>query len=159
VEAHDEIRGRAVTVLAVFVATLALGIVLLVAFEPDVQTLDADELVTRSDDARAFLIADYFFIALYAALSPWAIWRFGAAVADADPAGWMKLTAVLLAAAGVADAAENTLLLSATGAVSEGAVDAAHAVAWPKVAFFIAGAVGAIAANVRAAQTLGRPPA
>jgi hypothetical protein len=37
-------RTRARAVLALFALTLALGIVLLIAFDPDVQTIDADEL-------------------------------------------------------------------------------------------------------------------
>jgi hypothetical protein len=141
-------------VLALFAATLALGVVLLLAFEPEIQTIDADELVARSDDARAFLIADYFFVALYAVVSPAVIWRFGSALASGSPPGWIKLTALLLVAAGLVDAAENTLLLSATDSVSESAVDAAHALAIPKFTLFTAGALLAIVANVRAAKTL-----
>jgi hypothetical protein len=150
----SEARSRAVAVLAVFVATIALGIVLLVAFEPDVQTIDAAELVERKDDARAFLIADYVFVLVYAILSPLAIWRFGSALASRSPPGWIKLTALLLVAAGLVDATENTLLMSATGSVSEGAVDAAHALEIPKVALFTAGALLAIVVNFRALKTL-----
>lgn len=115
-----------------FAATLALGIFLLIAFDSGVQQLDADELVADRDDARAFLIADYFFIALYAVLSPLAIWRFGTALGAARPTS-IRLAPLFLAAGGLFDAIENTLLLSATGSVSEGAVDAAHAAAFPKM--------------------------
>lgn len=153
---HALIRARAWAVLGLLAATVALGIVLLVAFEPEVQTVDAAELVERSDDARAFLVADYFFIAIYAVLSPIAIWRFGSALGAGTPPGWIKLTALLLAAAGIVDATENTLLLSATGSVSEGAVDAAHALEIPKVSLFLAGAVLALVVNFRALQTLRR---
>jgi hypothetical protein len=135
-------------------ATIALGIVLLVAFEPEVQTIDAGDLVARKDDARAFLIADYLFIAFYAVLSPLAIWRFGSSLAGGSPPQWIKLTAVLLAAAGLVDATENALLLSATGSVSEDAVDAAHALEIPKITLFVAGALLAVAANIRAARVL-----
>ena len=143
-------RSRAVPVLVAFAATLAMGIVLLVAFEPDVQTISAAELVEEKDDARAFLIADYFFIVLYAVISPIVIWRYG------GPARWIAVTALLLVAAGLVDATENTLLLSATDSVSEDSVDAAHALEAPKVILFVAGALGAIAVNVRAAQALRR---
>ncbi len=44
-ESSGDVRPRAKAVLACFAATIALGIVLLVAFEPDVQTIDAAELV------------------------------------------------------------------------------------------------------------------
>jgi hypothetical protein len=146
--APGEGERRAQVVLALLVATIALGVVLLVAFDPDVQTVDAGELVDRRDDARAFLVADYAFVVLYAVLSPLAIWRFGARPA--------RLAAPLLAAAGLVDATENTLLLAATGTVSEGAVDAAHALAVPKIALFVAGALLAMVVNVRAVQVLRR---
>jgi hypothetical protein len=150
--AGRESPSRALAVLGMFVVTLGIGVILLVAFEPEVQTIEAAELVARSDDARAFLIADYVFVISYAILSPLAIWRFGSAIAAGTPPGWMKLTALLLLAAGLVDATENTLLLSATGSVSEGAVDAAHGLEIPKVTLFVAGTALAIAANVRAAR-------
>jgi hypothetical protein len=151
---EEETRARAV--VALFVATLALGIVLLVAFEPDVQTIDADELASRSDDARAFFIGDYFFIALYAVLSPIAIWRFGGALGSGRPPTWIMLAAWLLAGAGVFDAAENALLLSATGSSSPGTVDAAHAVAIPKTVLFVAGALFTLGVEYRAIRALAR---
>jgi hypothetical protein len=148
------LRSRAAAVLAMLAATLALAAVLIVAFEPDIQRIDADELVSRSADARAFLGADFVFILLYAVLSPIAIWRFGTALGPGTPPLWMKLTALLLVGAGLVDATENTLLLSATGSVSESSVDVAHALAIPKVTLFTAGAVLAIVANIRAAKVL-----
>jgi hypothetical protein len=147
-------RSAAKAVLAMFAVVLTLGIVLLIAFDPEVQTIGPDELVSRSDDARRFLIADYVFVLCYAILSPLAIWRFGSALAAGSPPGWIKLTVLLLVAAGLIDAAENTLLLSATGSESEGAVDAAHALRIPKVTLFLAGAAFAVAANVRAVRAL-----
>ncbi len=147
-------RSRAVLVLAMFAATMALGVVLLIAFDPDVQTIDAGGLVARSDDARAFFAGDYVFVLLYAVLSPLAIWRFGTALGDGAPPAWIKLTALLLVAAGVFDAIENALLLSATGSVSQGTVDAAHALAVPKTVLFIGGALLALAANFRALRTV-----
>lgn len=139
-----------------FATTVVVGLLLLIAFEPDIQTIDADDLVSRKDDARAFLIADYVFVVLYAILSPLAIWRFGRALKPGSPPAWVMLAAVLLVAAGLVDATENTLLLSATDSVSEGAVDAAHALEVPKAILFISGAVFAIAVNVRAARVLRR---
>ncbi len=153
-ESAATLRSRAVAVLVAFAATLALGIVLLVAFEPDVQTIGAEELLARSDDARRFLIADYVFIVLYAIVSPIAIWRFGGAIGGGTPPPWVKLAAAFLIAAGFVDATENALLLSATGSLSTGAVDAAHALKIPKVALFVAGAGLAIAADVRAIKVL-----
>src|SRR5919108_374376 len=102
------VRSRALAFVGLFAATLVLGVVLLIAFEPNVQDIDAPELAARSDDARSFLIADYFFIVLYAVLSPLAIWRFGSAVA-ARPPWWSRLGPLLLVSAGVFDAIENAL--------------------------------------------------
>src|SRR5215210_7335982 len=87
-------RARAAAVLGAFAATLALGIVLTLAFDVDVQQADAAELATREDDARAFFVGDYLFILLYAIVSPIVIWRFG------RPAWWAKGAAVLLPLAG-----------------------------------------------------------
>jgi hypothetical protein len=147
-------QSRAKLVLIMFAATLTIGLVLLVAFEPEVQTIDARDLVDRRSDARQFLVADYLFIAIYAILSPIAIWQFGSSINAGSPPLWIKLTAVLLVAAGLVDATENALLLSATDSVSEGAVDAAHALEIPKVTLFTAGALLAIAANIRAVRAL-----
>ena len=146
--------SRARAVLIMFAVTLTMGIVLLVAFEPEVQTIDARELVARQSDAREFLVADYLFVVLYAVLSPIAIWRFGASIGPGSPPLWIKLTAFFLVAAGLVDATENTLLFSATDAVSEGAVDAAHSLEIPTIMLFTAGVLFAIAATVRAVRAL-----
>ena len=148
-------RRRAGAVLLAFVATLALGLVLLVAFDPDVQTITAEELAARRADARAFLIADFVFVALYAVVSPVVIWRFGGTFAGGRPR-WVAAAALMLCCAGVVDAVENGLLLAGTGAVSHDAVDAAHALAIPKVALFGLGALLALAVNVRAAALRAR---
>jgi hypothetical protein len=153
---EDATFTRARVVLALFVATLALGIILSVAFDPEVQTIDAKELPTRSGDARSFLIADFFFIVLYALLSPIAIWRFGSALGSGRPPAWIMLAALLLVGAGIFDAIENSLLLSATGSVSEGRVDAAHAVAIPKTVLFVGGALLTLAIEYRAIRMLAR---
>ena len=148
-----DVRSRAAWVTIVFAATVVVGIALLVAFVPDVQTMDADELVANKDDARAFFAGDYVFVVLYAVLSPIAYWRFGAALTGGSPPTWIKLT-LLLAAGGVFDAIENALLLSSTGSASQDRVDAAHAVAIPKTVLFVAGALFAIATVVRAVRVV-----
>jgi hypothetical protein len=144
------LRGRALVVLGLFAATFAYGLMLLAAFEPDVQRDSAAELVARSDDARAFLVADCVFIVLYAIAVPIAIWRFGAALEDGRPPLWIWLAASLLGACGIVDVTENTLLLSATGAPSPSAVDAAHDLAVPKFVLFGGGLVLTIVASIRA---------
>jgi hypothetical protein len=139
-------------VVAAFVATLLYGLLLLAAFEPDVQTVAADVLVERRDDARAFLIADFVFIALYAILSPLAQRRFGRSLGAPF---WPAMVAPwILAAAGVVDAVENVLLLSATDAVSEDAVRVAHALEIPKVILFVLGTLLSVLVLVRAVKTL-----
>ena len=60
------------------------------------------------------------------------------------------LAAALLAAAGIVDAIENALLLTASGSGSQDTVDTAHALAAPKVLLFVAGAALALATNWRA---------
>jgi hypothetical protein len=151
---QESLRSHARAVVVIFAATVALGIVLLLAFEPDVQTIDADELVDRSGDARAFLIADFVFIVLYAVLSPLAIRRFGEALGAGRSPAWIRVGALALLGAGLFDAIENTLLLIATDSASQGTVDAAHAVAVPKIALFAAGALLAILAVARAIRVL-----
>ena len=150
---EETIRSRALGVAGALAATLVFGIVLAVAFEPEVQTVEAAELAVRESDARAFFAADYVFIALYAVLSPIMIWRY-AAVALPGPPWWIVATVVLLPLAGLVDATENALLWSASGSLSPDTVDAAHALAIPKVALFLAGAIGSIATLVHAVGTL-----
>lgn len=143
-------RTRAWAVVACFAASVAYGLVLLVFFEPDVQEAGASELVAREDDARAFLIADLFFPLIYGVLSPLVQWRFGQALTGGSPPRWIAAGAALLATGALCDLTENVLLLTATGSPSPGTVDAAHAVAVPKVVFFVAGAVIAVAVLARA---------
>jgi hypothetical protein len=152
---RDASRARAAAVLLAFAAALLLGVVLVVAFDPDVQTIGPAELVARSDDARRFLIGDYFFVAVYAVASPIAQWRFGAVLGEDRPR-WMRYAPLLLVAAGIVDATENALLLSATDAEAEGTVDTAHALAAPKVILFVAAALLAIGVAGRAVRVLAR---
>ena len=154
--AGERSRGTAWPVVALFVATIAFGVFLLLVFEPDVQEADAAELVARSDDARAFLIADLFFPLIYGVLSPLAQWRFGRSLTGGSPPVWVAAAAILLVLAALCDLSENALLLSGTDSESPGAVDAAHAIAVPKIAFFVAGAVLSVAVLVRAVVELRR---
>lgn len=125
-----------------------------VAFDPEVQTIGADILVERRDDARAFLIVDYLFIAVYAVLSPIAQLRFGHALGGLGR--WLRLAPILLVAAGIVDAVENALLLSATDSVSEGTVETAHALAVPKVVLFVCAVLLSVGVLARAIRALAR---
>lgn len=145
------VRKRARAVLSLLAATVAFAAFLLIGFEPDIQEAGARELVDREEDARAFLAADYVFILLYGVVSPIVIWRF--AKASGGPA-WMKIAALVLVVAGILDAVENTLLLSASDAVNEDAVDAAHGVAIPKWIFGLTAFALALGVNLRAIRTL-----
>ena len=161
-EAQREIGGgslrpAATGVAVAFAAAVAMAVLLAVLFDVEVQRIEAGELAERESDARAFFIADFVFICVYALLLPIAIWRFGAAVGD-DP-GWALIGAVvLLPLAGLVDAIENTLLWSAAGSFSPETVDAAHALAIPKIALFLAGAAFAIAMLGRAVRVLRERP-
>lgn len=110
------------------------------------QTVDARGLVAVSDDAKEFFTADYVFIGLYAVLFPILLWRFSSALEQSTVRTRTRVAALLFAAAGIADAVENALLLSATDSVSEGAVDAAHIAAIPKIALFVAASIFAVIA-------------
>jgi hypothetical protein len=143
-------RSEARNYLLAAAAVLAFGVVLLVAFDPGVELVDANELVQRQDDARAFLIADYFFMALYGTLLPLTMWRFG------RPARWVKVAALLLVAASLIDVVENTLLLTSTGSVSEGRVDAAHIAGIVNIVLFTAGALPGLVLIPRAIRELRR---
>ena len=139
-------RSRAKALLAATAVVVAYGLVLLIAFDPGVEMLDADELA-RSDDASPFLIADLFFPPLYGIVLPLAIWRFGSE-------WWARAAALLFVAAGVVDWAENVLLLTATDSVSDGAVDAGHAAGWVNVVLFTAVALPGLVLLVRGLRTL-----
>ena len=152
----SELRGRAWATLLVIAGTLVLSLVLLVAFDPGVQTLDAEELVAERDDARAFLIPDFAFAALYGLVAPVVLWRFGAALYGLVVPNWVKAAALLLALAGLVDLVENVLLYSATDAVSEDAVDTAHAIKPVALVAFPIGALLSFVLGWRAVQTLRR---
>ena len=147
-------KRRARAAVGIFLLSLAVGVTLLLAFEPEVQTVGPGELVERRAAARAFLLADFLFVALYAAVSSVAYWRFGAALSAGRPPPWVIAAAVLLAGAGCFDAAENVLLLSATDSASPDTVDVAHALALPKIALFVGGTLLAILLQVRAVRVL-----
>jgi hypothetical protein len=142
-------QSRAKALIAATLTVVACGILLLVAFDPRVERLDPPELA-ESDDANAFLIADLFFPVVYGALLPLAIWRF-------SRERWASAAALLLAAAGLVDWVENTLLLTSTDAPSEGAVDAGHVAGWVNVVLFTAGALPGLVLLVRAVQAVRRP--
>jgi hypothetical protein len=140
-------RSRAKALLAATAAVIGYGLVLLIAFDPGVETLEADELA-RSDDAVPFLVADLFFPPLYGILLPLAMWRFSAA-------RWAGLAALCFVAAGLVDWAENILLLTATDSVSESAADAGHVAGWVNIVLFTAGALPGLVLLVRAIRVLG----
>lgn len=141
-------------VIGGFSAVLVSLIVLATVFEAGVQTVDARGLVAVSDDAKEFFTADYVFIGLYSVLFPILLWWFSSALEQSTVRTRTRLAALLFVAAGIADAAEDALLLSATDAVSEGAVDAAHVVAVPKIALFVAASIFAVIALWRAIDEL-----
>jgi hypothetical protein len=155
----SELHSRARLVVIAFVATVAFGLFLLLAFDRDIQSIDAAELVDRAGRARAYLIADLFFPVFYGLFTAVAQLRFGAALSraeggDSRPPGWIMASAALLLGAGIFDWAENVLLLIATDSGSQGTVDAAHTVAVPKLSLFYAGAVLALFVLARAIRVL-----
>lgn len=153
--ANTQPERSAWLVVAAFVASLAYGILLLTAFDPGVQDLDADELFA-SDDAEPFLVADLFFPLLYGLAFPLAAWRFGVELTSQRPPWFVIAAVVALAIGAVFDLAENTLLLAAIGGESAELVDTAHAIAIPKL---VAGGIGnlmAIIVLIRALISLGR---
>jgi len=143
-------RSSAWALIAAVAATVAFGVLLLVAFDPGVEQLDARELVADSDDAEAFLIADLFYPLIYGGLLPLAMWRFGAE-------RWAKVAALFLVAAGLMDWVENTLLLTATDSVSEGAVDAGHVAGIVNIGLFALGALPGLVLLIRAVQAVRSP--
>ena len=151
-----ELKRRAWLVIALFVATVVYGVVLLAAFEPEVQDLAATELFARSDDARAFLIADLVFPLLYGVGSSIAQWRLGRRLTGARPPRLFIAAILALSTAAVFDLTENILLLAALASDSSGPVSVAHAIAVPKVIAFVAGAVLTLPVVARAAITLNR---
>jgi hypothetical protein len=97
---------------------------------------------------------DYGFIALYALLSPIAIWRFGRELRESKPPVWVQITVTLLVLAGLLDLAQDSLLLSSTTSSNRQAVDAAHAVSLGLNVLFFAGVLMSVFVVVRAARTL-----
>jgi uncharacterized membrane protein len=149
-------RSRASAVILIFVLTLMLGVILVTAFNPSIQTMPASDLVHHRTDARAFLLVDYGFIALYALLSPIAFWRFGRELGETKPPMWIQITVSLLVLAGLLDLAENSLLLSSTTSQNRQAVDAAHALSIALNVLFFAGVLMSVFVVVKAARALQR---
>ena len=140
--------------IAAFGAAVLYGLFLLGFFEVDVQQDSAAELVARDEDARSFLVADLFFPPIYALLVPLAALAFArTSYGGAEPA-WVKAALGCLVIAGLCDWGENILLLASLDTESPNRVDAAHAVAIPKLVFFGLGAVGVLVLLYRAL----RPP-
>lgn len=141
--------------IAALGAAAAYGLFLLFLFEVDVQQDSAAELVARDDDARSFLVADLFFPPIYALLVPLAALVYArASYGGAEPA-WVKIALGCLVIAGLCDWGENILLLASLETESPNRVDAAHAVAIPKLVFFGVGALGVLALLWRALRTRG----
>lgn len=122
-------------------ASMAYGLFLLAAFDPGVQTDSAAELVSGSDEAREFLVADLAFPLFYAVLLPLAALSASRA-ADGHAPWWVAACAAALVLGGLCDWAENILLLASLDTESPNRVDAAHAVAVPKLIFCGLGAAG-----------------
>jgi len=150
-----EARRRAWIVVRVFVITAVLGVILLAAFNPSIQTMTASELAHHKSDARSFLFVDYGFIALYAVLAPMAIWRFGRELRETRPPPvWVLITVSLLVLAGLLDLAENSLLLSSTISQNPQAVDVAHVLSITLNVLFVAGVLMSVCVVVVAARVL-----
>ena len=142
--------------LAAIGAALAFGLILLGFFEVDVQQDSAAELVARADDARSFLVADLFFPPFYALLVPLAALAYARASYGGAVPAWTKAALGCLVIAGLCDWGENILLLASLETESPNRVDAAHAVAIPKLLFFGLGTLGVLALLFRALRTRGR---
>ena len=140
-------------------ATVAYGVFLLLAFEVDVQQDTAAELVARADDARSFLVADLFFPLLYALLVPLAALAFARASYGGGGPIWARAAAASLVIGGLCDWGENILLLASLETESPNRVDAAHAIAVPKLVFSGLGALGVLALFYRAIRQRSRPSA
>jgi hypothetical protein len=128
--------------------TLAYGLFLLIGFDTGVQQDSAAALVAGADEARKFLVVDLAFPLFYAILVP-----LTALAAMRDEYGrrpaWVVGAAAALGLAGLFDWIENILLLAALEKESPNRVDAAHAVAVPKLVFFVIGAAGILVLLVR----------
>ena len=145
--------------LAAVAAAVAYGVFLLLSFEVDVQQDSAADLVARDDDARSFLVADLFFPPIYGFLVPLAALAFARrSYGGAEPI-WVKAAAASLVIAGLCDWGENILLLASLETESPNRVDAAHAIAIPKLVFFGLGTLGMLALLYRAIRERSRPSA
>ncbi|MEX2459531.1 MAG: hypothetical protein WD770_11180 [Actinomycetota bacterium] len=129
-------RGRAITLLAVFGAALVVSGLFWILAEPGIQGAPVDELVRRRSDAVALFTLDYLFVVLYTVAGPIALGRFGTTLASARGRvpSWVALAGLLLVVGGIVDAVENTLLLTASTSGSASSVDLGHALALPKYA-------------------------
>jgi hypothetical protein len=136
--------------LAAIAAAIACGVFLLLSFEVGVQQDSAAELVSRADDARSFLVADLFFPPIYAFLVPLTALAFARRSYNGAVPTWVKAAAASLVIAGLCDWGENLLLLASLDTESPNRVDAAHAVALPKLVFFGLGTLGALVLLYRA---------
>ena len=141
--------------LAAVAAAVLYGLFLLRFFEVGVQQDSAAEIVARDDDARSFLVADLFFPPIYALLVPLAALAYARVSYEGAVPAWAKAALGCLAIAGLCDWGENILLLASLETESPNRVDAAHAVAVPKLVFFGLGTLGVLALLNRALRTRG----
>lgn len=127
-------RPRAITLIAVFGTALVVSALFWIVTEPGIQGAPVDELIRRRSDAVAFFTLDYVFVVVYAVAGPIALWRFGRTLASGGGRmpSWLALAVSLLVLGGIADAVENTLLLTASSSGSASSVDLAHALVLPK---------------------------
>ena len=139
--------------LAAVAAAIAYGLVLLLFFEVGIQEDSAAELVARKDDARSFLVADLLFPPIYAFFVPLAALAYARQAYGGSEPGWVIAAAACLAIAGLCDWGENILLLASLDTESPNRVDAAHAVAIPKLVFFGIGAAGTLVLAARALRS------
>ena len=153
---NPQLRARAWLVLGVFIASVAYGVMLVAAFDPSVQNLDSGELFARTDDARAFLVADLFFPLLYGLGFPITAWRFGRCLTRGRPPWFFVAASLALATGAVLDLVENALLLVAVDRESPALVDTAHVIAVPKLLAGVTGNLLALAVVGRAVLSLRR---
>jgi hypothetical protein len=136
-------------VIAVFAAGIGYGLFLLLVFDPELQSADAGELFARSDDGRAFLLADLVFPFMYTGLAL-AGWRFGRLLVDGRPPLAFVVAAYFLSITAILDITEGILLLVAIDSESADLVNFVHAMAIPKVAFFVVGIACSLVVLARA---------
>jgi hypothetical protein len=142
--------------IAAVAAAVAYGLVLLLFFEVSVQQDSAYALVAHADEARSFLVADLFFPPIYAFVVPLTALAFARRTYGGAAPIWAKAALGSLVIAGLCDWGENLLLLSALDTPSLNRVDAAHAIAIPKLIFFGLGTLGVLALLYRGFKTRGQ---